>query len=72
MEELVDIEKEIERLRKEKGRLEGELKRSRGMLGNQKFLANAPAEKVEEEKAKLAKYEQLMQQVEERLSQLSR
>ena len=72
MEELVDIEKEIERLRKEKGRLEGELKRSRGMLGNQKFLANAPAEKVEEEKAKLAKYEQLMQQVEERLGQLSR
>ncbi len=70
MEELVDIEKEIERLTKEKKRLEGELKRSRGMLHNEKFLAKAPAAKVDEEKEKLAKYEQLMEQVTERLSQL--
>ncbi len=70
MEELVDIEKEIERLEKEKKRLEGELKRSRGMLHNEKFLAKAPEQKVAEEKAKLEKYEQLMSQVDERLSQL--
>ena len=62
MEELVDIGKEIERLTKEKKRLEGELKRSFGMLHNEKFLSKAPASKVEEEKAKLQKYEQLMAQ----------
>jgi valyl-tRNA synthetase len=72
MEELVDIGKEIERLTKEKKRLEQELKRSRGMLQNEKFLSKAPAQKVEEEKGKLAKYEKLMEQVSERLSQLAR
>ena len=71
MEELVDVAKEIERLTKEKKKLEGELNRSRGMLHNEKFLSKAPASKVEEEKAKLAKYEQLMEQVIERLGQLS-
>ena len=72
MEELVDVEKEIERLTKEKKRLEGELKRSNGMLHNEKFLSRAPEAKVAEEKAKLEKYEQLMAQVDERLSQLAR
>ena len=57
---------------KEKKRLEGELKRSLSMLHNEKFLSRAPEKKVEEEKSKLAKYEQLMEQVKERLSQLGR
>ena len=70
LEELVDMEKEKERLLKEKAKLEGELKRSKGMLSNEKFISKAPAEKVEEEKAKLAKYEQMMAQVEERLKTL--
>ena len=70
MEELVDIAKEIERLEKERVKLEGELKRSNGMLKNERFLSKAPAQKVEEEKAKLAKYQKLMDQVTERLSQL--
>ena len=71
MEELVDIGKEIERLTKEKQKLEGELKRSRGMLHNEKFLSKAPRAKVDEEKAKLAKYEQMMEQVTDRLAQLT-
>ena len=70
LEELVDFEKEKERLNKEKDKLTKELARSRGMLSNEKFLANAKPEKVEEEKAKLAKYEQMMAQVEERLASM--
>jgi 6-phosphofructokinase 1 len=70
--ELVDIEKEIARLTKEKKRLEGELARSNGMLHNERFLSKAPAQKVAQEKEKLAKYEQLMAQVMERLSQLAK
>ena len=68
--ELVDIEKEKERLLKEKERLEGELKRVNGMLSNEKFISKAPESKINEEKEKLAKYTQMMQQVEERLSAL--
>lgn len=70
LEDLVDLEKEKERLLKEKERLSKELSRSRGMLSNEKFLSRAPEAKVQEEKDKLAKYEQMMAQVEERLKQM--
>ncbi|MCI8992454.1 MAG: valine--tRNA ligase [Eubacterium sp.] len=70
LEELVDMEKEKERLLKEKERLTKELARSHGMLKNEKFLKKAPAEKVEEEKNKLAKYEQLMEQVAAQLASI--
>ena len=47
-----------------------ELARSRGMLGNEKFLSRAPEAKIREEKEKLEKYEQMMSQVQERLEAL--
>jgi valyl-tRNA synthetase len=72
LEELVDIDKEIERLEKEATRLAGEIKRASGMLANPKFVDKAPAAKVEEEKAKLAKYTEMAAQVEERLGQLKK
>lgn len=65
--DLVDIEKEIERLTKEKTRLEGELKRVQGMLNNPNFVNKAPEAKLAEEKAKLEKYTSMMAQVTERL-----
>ena len=68
--ELLDIAKEKERLKKEEARLEKELSRVNGMLNNEKFVSKAPASKIEEEKAKLEKYTQMMNQVKERLSQL--
>ena len=68
--ELVDIAKEIERLEKEEERLIKELARVNGMLANEKFVSKAPAAKIEEEKAKQAKYSQMMEQVKERLAQL--
>ena len=68
--ELVDIEKEKERLLKEQARLEGELKRVNGMLSNEKFVSKAPESKINEEKEKLAKYTQMMEQVKERLEAL--
>ncbi len=68
--ELVDVEKEIERLTKEKEKLEKELARVNGMLSNERFVSKAPEAKINEEKAKLEKYTQMMAQVDERLSQL--
>ena len=70
LQELVDIEKEKERLHKEEKRLEGELNRVNSMLNNEKFVSRAPEAKIQEERAKLEKYTQMMSQVKERLAQL--
>ena len=66
--ELVDFEKEKARLLKEKERLSKELERSNNMLNNENFTSKAPAAKIQAEKEKLEKYQQMMQQVEERLA----
>ena len=68
--ELVDLEKEIERLKKEEERLTKELARVNGMLSNEKFISKAPQSKIDEEKEKLEKYTQMMNQVKEHLSAL--
>ena len=70
LEDLVDMEKEKERLLKEEERLKKELARSHGMLNNEKFVSKAPAAKIQEERDKLAKYEQMMATVQERLAQM--
>ena len=68
--ELVDVEKEIERLKKEEERLTKELARVNGMLNNEKFVSRAPEAKIQEERKKQEKYTQMMDQVKERLAQL--
>ena len=70
--ELVDIEKEIERLKKEEERLTKELARVNGMLSNEKFVSKAPEAKIQEEREKLTKYTQMMEQVKERLANLEK
>ena len=68
--ELVDIEKERERLKKEEERLTKELARVNGMLSNERFMSKAPGSKVQEEREKLEKYTAMMAQVKERLDAL--
>lgn len=68
--DLIDFEKEIERLEKEKEKLQGELRRLQGKLSNEGFVSKAPAKIVEEEREKLSKYEDMMATVEERLAGL--
>ena len=68
--ELVDIEEEIKRLEKEKLTYENEIKRVEKMLSNEGFVAKAPAAKIEEEKNKKAKYEELLKKTEERIANL--
>ena len=70
LDELVDFEKEKERLTKEKAKLEGEIKRVNGKLSNQGFLAKAPESLVNEEKAKKEKFEEMMKSVLERLENI--
>ena len=69
--ELVDIEKEIARLKEEAQKLTKEIARVNGKLNNEKFVSKAPESVVAEEREKKEKYEQMMAQVQERLAQLS-
>ena len=69
-EELVDIEEERKRLEGEKAKLEAEVLRGEKMLSNPGFVNKAPEAKVNEEKAKLENYKQMLQNVEERLKSL--
>ncbi|RBP46863.1 valine--tRNA ligase [Garciella nitratireducens] len=68
LEDLVDKEKEIERLQKEKENLEKELKRVNGKLSNEGFVSKAPFSVVEKEREKQKKYQEMMEKVLERLS----
>ncbi len=72
LEDLVDFEKELERLSKEKENLEKELQRVRGKLGNQGFVSKAPPQVIEEEKAKEAKYQDMLGKVLERMSSIKK
>lgn len=69
-EELVDIVEEKERLQKEKERLQSEIQRATKMLNNPGFVNKAPAEKIQEEKDKKAKYEDMLVLVESRLLEI--
>lgn len=70
--ELVDVEKELARLAGEEKKLVGEIKRCEGMLSNERFISKAPEAKVAEERAKLEKYTQMLEQTRERLAQLQK
>ncbi|WP_279309988.1 valine--tRNA ligase [Romboutsia sp. 1001285H_161024_C4] len=70
LDELVDFTKELDRLNKEKAKLEGEIKRVNGKLSNQGFLAKAPESLVNEEKAKKEKFEEMMKSVLERIENI--
>lgn len=68
LDELVDFEKEKERLNKERDKALAEIKRVEGKLNNPGFVNKAPAKLVEEEKAKKEKFEEILKTIEERLA----
>ena len=71
-EDLVNIEEEIQRLEGEKKKLEGEVARGEKMLSNQGFISKAPQAKIDEEKAKLENYKNMLFAVEERLEKMKK
>ena len=66
-EELVDVEEERKRLEEEKKKVLSEIDRASKMLANPGFVNKAPETKINEEKAKLAKYQEMLKSIEERL-----
>ena len=67
LDDIMDYEAELDRLRKEKKKLEGEVKRVTGKLSNPGFINKAPEKVVNEEKEKQVKYEEMLAKVCERL-----
>ncbi|MDE6709617.1 MAG: valine--tRNA ligase, partial [Oscillospiraceae bacterium] len=70
MDELVDKEKELARLNKEKAAVQKDIDFSSNKLNNQGFVAKAPAQQVEAEKAKLAKAQEKMAKIEQSIAAL--
>ena len=66
--ELLDYDLELQRLSKEKEKLQQEVDRVKGKLNNAGFVAKAPAKVIDEEKEKMAKYEDMLAKVTERLA----
>jgi len=69
-EDLVDIAAEKERLQNEKTKLEAEVARAKKMLSNPGFVSKAPEAKINEEKEKLSKYEEMLKNTVERLKNM--
>ncbi|MDE6182203.1 MAG: valine--tRNA ligase, partial [Eubacteriales bacterium] len=70
--ELVDIKKELERLKKEEEKLLKEVERVEKKLSNEGFVSKAPANVIEEEKAKMAKYKDMLEKVKQQISNLNK
>jgi valyl-tRNA synthetase len=69
--DLVDKEKELDRLNKELKKLEGEIDRIDKKLGNQGFVAKAPAAVIDAEKEKRGKYVEMLEAVKVRIETLN-
>lgn len=67
----VDLDKENERLNNEKEKVLKELNRAKSMLSNEKFVSKAPANLVEQEKMKVIKYEEMLNDIEKRIKELN-
>ena len=70
VEELVNIEEEKKRLESEKAKVQSEIERASKMLLNPGFVNKAPESKINEEKAKLEKYKEMLANLEERISKM--
>jgi len=71
MGDLIDFDKEKERIKKELATTEQEIARAKGKLNNQGFVAKAPPQLIEAEKQKLVSYEEIKQKLLDRLKELS-
>jgi valyl-tRNA synthetase len=68
---LIDVEGELDRLRKELAKAEGDLQRVEGKLANASFVDRAPAEVVDRERAKGDEQRHVIEQLRERIDALA-
>ncbi|MDO4548390.1 MAG: valine--tRNA ligase [Clostridia bacterium] len=70
--ELIDIDKELARLEKNRQNVEGEIKRANGMLSNPGFTSKAPQALIEKERQKLESNEQVLRSIIDRIAELTK
>ena len=70
--DLIDVQKEMQRLEKEREKLLSEIDRVVKKLANESFVAKAPQKLVDEEKAKKEKYEKMLEEVEEAIGKIKK
>ncbi|MFZ2540010.1 MAG: hypothetical protein WAX04_14110, partial [Oscillospiraceae bacterium] len=70
LDELIDKDKELERLNREKATCQKDIDMLAGKIANESFVAKAPAKVVDEIKVKLAKANELMQKINDSLNTL--
>jgi valyl-tRNA synthetase len=66
----IDVAAEHARLAKEIARLEGEITKAHAKLGNESFVARAPAVVVEQERARMAEFSQTLVRLQDQARQL--
>lgn len=72
MGELVDFEKELERLEKEKSKVQKDIDFVMNKLNNESFVAKAPQKVIEQEREKANKYKEIMQNLEKSIAALKK
>ena len=72
MKGLIDVDAERARLNKQTSKVEAEIKKAEGKLGNEKFVNNAPAAVVEQEKQRLEDFGRQLESLREQLEKLDK
>jgi len=71
MKGIIDVDAEQARLEKQKQKIEADLARTNGKLGNEKFVNNAPADVVTQERQRAAQFAKTIAQLDEQLVKLT-
>jgi valyl-tRNA synthetase len=71
MKGIIDVDAEQARLEKQKQKIEADLARTNGKLGNEKFVNNAPADVVTQERQRAAEFTKTIAQLDEQLEKLT-
>jgi valyl-tRNA synthetase len=71
MKGVIDVDAERARLKKQRDKVNADLARTNGKLGNDNFVNNAPAEVVTKEKGRAAEFEKTISQLNEQLEKLA-
>jgi valyl-tRNA synthetase len=71
MKGIIDVDAERARLEKQQAKLKGELAKAKGKLANARFVANAPAPVVQQEKDRASEFKRQLEQLDEQLSKLA-
>lgn len=72
LDEFIDYQKEVKRLKEELKKAQSELKRAKGKLSNEGFVNKAPKKLIDEENEKIEKYLKLIEELDKKILELEK